>query len=181
MAARLAQQKGHRFLVEAVPKVRDAIFILAGDGPERDALEEQVRLLAVEDRVRFLGYRSDIPELLANSDALVLPSLYEGLPLAVLEAMAAGKPVVATSVGGTDEAVVDGETGFLVPPRDSDALAAAIRRVIQDDVLAQRLGANGRARVAAHFRVEAMVQQVAGVYDEVLGDDCRRVDGRRQA
>ena len=166
--ARLHQQKGHRFLLEAAVHIPDAVFVLAGDGPERQSLEREARVLGVSDRVRFLGHRTDIPGLLMSCDVLVLPSLCEGLPLVVLEAMAAGKPVVATSILGTNEAVVDGETGFLVAPSNSAALAAAIQRVIQDDGLARRLGANGRVRAAARFSLQSMVQQVAGVYDEVL-------------
>jgi glycosyltransferase involved in cell wall biosynthesis len=118
--------------------------------------------------VRFLGFRTDVPELLANCDLVVLPSLFEGLPISVLEAMAAGKPVVATSVGGTDEAVVDGYTGLLVPPGDAPALATAIRRVIHDGALAKRLGVTSQAHIAAHFTAPMMVERVAAVYEEAL-------------
>ena len=144
------------------------VFVLAGEGSEREGLEQQAHELGIDQRVRFLGYRVDIPELLASSDLCVLSSLSEGLPLSVLEAMAAGKPVVATSIDGTDEAVVHGETGLLVPPADSHALAAAIRTVLEDDELAHRLGTSGRARVDAEFRVEKMVSRVAEIYDELL-------------
>ncbi|RIK39976.1 MAG: glycosyltransferase family 1 protein, partial [Chloroflexi bacterium] len=105
--ARLDQQKGHPYLLEAATQVPEASFVLAGDGPARAQLEEQSRALGLEHRVRFLGYRQDIPALLAGCDLFVLPSLYEGLPLAVLEAMAAGKPVIASAIPGTCEAVVD--------------------------------------------------------------------------
>ena len=111
--ARLHPQKGHVTLLEAAALVPNAVFLLAGDGPERHSLEAMAHALGIADRVRFLGQRSDIPELLASSDVFVLPSLYEGLPLSVLEAMAAGKPVIATRIGGTDEAVIDGTTGIL--------------------------------------------------------------------
>jgi glycosyltransferase involved in cell wall biosynthesis len=97
----------------------------------------------------------------------VLPSLFEGLPIAVLEAMAAGKPVVATAVGGTGEAVVHGETGLLVPPTDAEALAGAIERVATDDRLAARLGRCGRARVESHFHVDRMVQRVTAIYEQL--------------
>ena len=166
--ARLHVQKGISFLLDAAREVPDALFAIAGDGPQRAALEQEVRARGLSERVRFLGFRNDIPDLLANSDVLVLPSLYEGMPVSVLEAMAAGKPVVATLIGGTDEAVVDGHTGFLVPPGDAPALAAAIRRVIHDRALAERLGANGRARVAAQFTAQMMTEGVADVYEEAL-------------
>jgi len=166
--ARLDRQKGHRCLLEAAAAVPNALFVFAGDGAERASLEREARGRGVAERVRFLGHRDDVPNLLASCDLFVLPSLHEGLPLAVLEAMAAGKPVVATGIGGTDEAVVDGETGLLVPPSNPDALAGAIRRVLGDDALGRRLGAAGRARASACFSSAAMVAQVAGVYDELL-------------
>jgi len=166
--ARLDEQKGHRYLLEAAAQVPEAQFVLAGDGPLRASLEAQTRTLGVEGRVKFLGYRSDIADLLADCDVFVLPSLYEGLPLSILEAMSAGKPVIATHIGGTDEAVIAGETGLLVPPADSAALAAAIRSVLTNRLLAQRLAAAGRARVEREFSVAKMIQQVINVYDELL-------------
>ena len=176
--ARLDEQKGHRYLLEAAAQVPEAQFVLAGDGPLRASLEAQARSLGVEDRVKFLGYRSDIADLLADCDMFVLPSLYEGLPLSILEAMSAGKPVIATHIGGTDEAVIAGETGLLVPPADSAALAAAIRSLLTDRPLAQRLATAGRARVAQEFSAAKMVQQVIAVYDELLAKH-EVVNGRR--
>ncbi len=167
-AARLDKQKGHCYLLEAAALVPEAQFVLAGDGPTRSSLEERVQALGLGDRVVFLGYRSDIPELLACCDLFVLPSLYEGLPLSVLEAMAAGKPVIASAVGGTDEAVIPGETGLLVPPADPIALATAIRTLLDDSPLAQRLALNGRAGVQREFSAKRMVQRVTQVYDELL-------------
>ena len=127
--ARLDEQKGHRYLIETAAQVPEAEFVLAGEGPLRPELEAQARSLGVDGRVRFLGYRDDVANLLRDCDVFVLPSLYEGLPLSILEAMAAAKPVIATQIGGTDEAVIHGETGLLVPPADPPALAAAIRTV----------------------------------------------------
>jgi glycosyltransferase involved in cell wall biosynthesis len=176
--ARLDEQKGHCYLLEAAAQVPEAQFVLAGDGPLRASLEAQARSLGVEDRVKFLGYRSDIADLLADCDVFVLPSLYEGLPLSILEAMSAGKPVIATHIGGTDEAVIAGETGLLVPPADSAALAAAIRSLLTDRPLAQRLATAGRARVAQEFSAAKMVQQVIAVYDELLAKH-EVVNGRR--
>jgi glycosyltransferase involved in cell wall biosynthesis len=166
--ARLHSQKGHVDLLEAAALVPDAIFVLAGDGPERPALEAQARSLGIEGRVRFLGHRTDIPQLLAVSDLFVLPSLYEGLPLSVLEAMAAGKPVIATQIGGTSEAVTNGETGVLVMPRDSNALAAAIQRMLTDHDLASRLAQSALDRVRQEFSSDVMVRNVSRIYQELL-------------
>ena len=176
--ARLDEQKGHRYLLEAAARIPEAQFVLAGDGPLRPSLEAQARSLGVEGRVKFLGYRNDIADLLVDCDIFVLPSLYEGLPLSILEAMSAGKPVIATQIGGTDEAVIAGETGLLVPPADSTALAAAIRSLLTDRPLAQHLASAGRARVEQEFSEARMVQQVIDVYNELLAQH-EVVNGRR--
>lgn len=167
--ARLDVQKGHRYLLEAAVLVPDALFVLVGDGPERAVLEAQAQMLGMAGRVRFLGYRDDVPDVLACCDVVVLPSLFEGLPLVVLEAMAAGKPVVASRIGGTDEAVVHGVTGVLVPPADPMALARAIGALLACPALAAHMAAAGRVRVRQVFGVDAMVARTMAVYDEVLG------------
>lgn len=167
-SARLHSQKGHVYLLEAAALVPNALFILAGDGPERQRLEELSRKLGLEARVRFLGHRQDVAKLLASCDLFVLPSLYEGLPLSVLEAMAAGKPVVATAVGGTDEAVVHGATGLLVPPGDSAELAAAIRTMLSERALAARLAEAGKVRAMRMFSSETMVREVTRVYEDLI-------------
>jgi glycosyltransferase involved in cell wall biosynthesis len=167
-AARLHEQKGHRYLLDAIPDVPNASFIFAGEGPERNALEAQSRALDISERVVFLGARSDVPALLQSCDVFVLPSLYEGLPLAVLEAMASRKPVVATRIGGTDEAVVDGETGFLVPARNPPALAAALNALLEDPDRARAMGAAGRVRVERRFSSKRIAAGVAAVYEEAL-------------
>lgn len=166
--ARLYKQKGHRYLLEAAALVPEALFVLAGDGPERAGLEAQARSLGVADRVIFLGHRDDIPDLLASCDLFVLPSIFEGFSVSILEAMAAGKPVIATVVGGADEVIVNGETGLLVPPADPPALAKAIHTVLSDSVLNQRLAAAGKALVHQKFSAETMVQRTTQVYDELL-------------
>ncbi|MFN8473389.1 MAG: glycosyltransferase family 4 protein [Anaerolineae bacterium] len=180
--ARLHPQKGLSYLLRAACSVSDATFALAGDGPEREALETEVRERGLADRVVFLGHRTDVPALLAQSDLFVLPSLFEGLPLSVLEAMAAGKPVIATAVGGTGEAVTDGETGLLVPPADSAALASAIQRVLSDPALSHRLGAAGQARAQQEFSAETMSRRTTDIYAEILetrgGSRSRRWAGR---
>jgi glycosyltransferase involved in cell wall biosynthesis len=166
--ARLDDQKGHTYLLEAMANIPEAIVVLVGDGPTRTTLEAQAEQLGISARVRFLGYRTDIPDLLASSDFFVLPSIYEGFPLSILEAMAAGKAVVATAVGGTPEAVLDGETGYLVPPGDSAALAHAIRRVLVDTELAHEMGVAGGRRVQERFPITNMVQCVTNVYEELV-------------
>jgi glycosyltransferase involved in cell wall biosynthesis len=168
VTARLDKQKGHHYLLQAASLVPTAVFVLVGDGPERASLEAQARALGLSDRVTFLGYRNDVGDLLTTCDLFVLPSLFEGLPLSVLEAMAAGKPVVATAIGGTDEAIVQGYSGLLVPPGDPVTLAAAIRTVLSDPKLARRLAAAGKARVHEHFSADAMIQKVTHIYEEIL-------------
>jgi len=168
--ARLHPQKGHTFLIAAAAETPGATFVLAGDGPLRRELETQAREQHVSDRCVFLGERTDVPELLAAADLAVLPSLFEGLPVSVLEAMAAERPVIATAIGGTDEAITHQVTGLLVPPRDPAALAAAIRRLMGDPALAQRLATAGRARVERAFSADATAREVMRIYDEALGE-----------
>ncbi len=167
-AARLSPQKGLDVLLAAAALVPGAVFVVAGDGPERGALEARAEALGVEQRVRLLGARDDVPALLAVSDLFVLPSRFEGLPLSVLEAMAAAKPVVASNVGGMGDAVIHGETGTLVPPGDAAALAAAIRAFLAEPERARRAGEAGRERLCTRFSAEMMIAGVTAVYDELL-------------
>lgn len=171
--ARLDEQKGHGTLLDAATRLPSALFVLAGDGPERLALERQARALGVLERVRFLGHRSDVPELLAACDVFALPSLYEGSSLALLEAMAAGRAIVASDVPGTDELIVDGVSGLLTPPGDPAALAAAIRRLSEDAPLRAALGAAAQ-RAARRFTPQAMAARVTRVYAELLGERASR-------
>jgi glycosyltransferase involved in cell wall biosynthesis len=168
--ARLHEQKGHAFLLAAAAQIPDASFVLAGDGPCRVELEAQARDLGIAERCIFLGHRSDVPDLLAAADLFVLPSLYEGLPISVLEAMAAERPVVATAIGGTDEAVTHELTGLLVPPRDAAALASAIHRMRADPALAGRLASAGRERVERAFSSDVTARHVMRIYDEVMAE-----------
>jgi glycosyltransferase involved in cell wall biosynthesis len=166
--ARLHRQKGHAYLLSAAAQLHDVTFVLAGDGPLRAELEGRARELGIAERCVFLGHRSDVPDLLAAADLFVLPSLFEGLPLSVLEAMAARRPVIATAIGGTDEAVIHELTGLLVRPRDPDALASAIRRMRSDPGLARRLAAAGRERVEREFSSVVTAHEVMWIYDEVI-------------
>jgi glycosyltransferase involved in cell wall biosynthesis len=166
--ARLDAQKGHRYLIQAATHVPDAVFVLVGDGPERPALETQVRTLGLEDRVIFLGFRDDVPDLLACCDLHVLPSVFEGLGLSLIESMAAGKPVVASAIGGIDEVVIHGVSGLLVPPGDPIALARAISAILSNHSLAARLAAAGKERAWREFSAETMVSRITEVYEEIL-------------
>ena len=171
---RFVEPKGYPHLLDAMVRIQahlpEVKALLVGDGELRPAMEEKVQKLGLSDSVVFTGIRRDVPEILALLDIFVLPSLWEGLPIALLEAMAAGLPVVATAVGGTPEVVVDGVTGFLVPPRDPQALADAILRLLRDPELRQRMGEAGRARVAAHFSIEQMVHKTEALYEQLLAE-----------
>jgi glycosyltransferase involved in cell wall biosynthesis len=164
---RLHEQKGHRFLVDAASAIPVARFAVAGDGPDRASLETQVHASGLQDRFTFLGARRDISHLLAACDVFVLASLYEGLPLSVLEAMAAGKPVVATRVGGVEEAIVDGATGLLVRSGNAGELAAAIRWILADPQRARAMGEAGRERVNRHFTADRMVSKTVDLYEQL--------------
>jgi glycosyltransferase involved in cell wall biosynthesis len=170
-AGRLAPQKGVDDLIDALDLLQHVLpalrTLIVGDGPLRAQLESRASAFCLDPFVRFLGHRDDVPRLLEAADLLVLPSLYEGLPNVVLEAMRFRKPVVATAAPGTTELVVDGQTGLLVPVRKHTALAQAIRTVIEDPRLARRLGEAGRARVDAEFGVETMVERFAELYESL--------------
>jgi glycosyltransferase involved in cell wall biosynthesis len=164
--ARLAEQKGQRDLIAAAPHVLDrhpdARFVVAGDGELREELERLAEPLG--DRFTFLGARQDVPDLLASFDVFVFPSRFEGLCLAVIEAQAAGVPVVATPVGGIRETVVDDETGWLVSPRDVEALAGRISWCLDHPEEAQRVAAEARRRVLQRFSVDRMVAETLALY-----------------
>jgi glycosyltransferase involved in cell wall biosynthesis len=170
-AGRLAAQKGVEDLLRALDLLQhvrpDLRTLIVGHGPLRGHLEDLVHAFRLDKAVKLLGHRDDVPRLLSAADLLVLPSLYEGLPNVVLEAMQARKPVVATAAPGTTEAVIDGQTGRLVPLHNPPALAEAIRSVIQDPDLARRMGDAGRARVETTFRAETMVGLFAALYEQL--------------
>lgn len=171
--ARLEPQKGIRFLIEAMELLQssgvDAELWIVGDGPDRPELEAMVNASPdLRDSVKFLGQRDDVPALLGQMDMFVLPSLWEGLPNAVMEAMAARLPVVATSVDGTPELVNDGETGLLVPPKSPEALADAIAKLVADGALRQRMGQAGRRRIEQHFTEDRMIAETEALYRELI-------------
>jgi glycosyltransferase involved in cell wall biosynthesis len=146
----------------------DAHLLVIGDGPQRDVLERYARQCQIADHVHFLGTRNDVPRLMPHFDLLWLASGFEGLPNVVMEAMATGVPVVASDIAGTNELVVSGETGFLVPLGDRAAYARCAHKILEDTALRARLGAAGRQRIESKFSVDAMVAAHAALYRELL-------------
>jgi glycosyltransferase involved in cell wall biosynthesis len=171
LLGRLSVEKGHTFLLEALKRLSlrrpHLTAMFAGIGPLERDLKALCNTLGLVDRVLFLGYRADLSRLLAASDLVVLPSISEGLPLAAVEALASARPVVATQVGGIPEIVLDGETGLLVPPNDSAALAAAIDRILDDPTFGVRLGINGRCFVEQHFDVRLQIERTMTLYGKL--------------
>ena len=171
--ARLDEQKGISYLIEAARKVveekPDTRFIIVGDGPLRKSLEGLSTRLGLEEHVLFLGARNDVAEILKASDVFVLPSLWEGFPNVVLEAMASGLPVVATKTSGTPEAVADGDTGLLVEPKDAQGLAEAIRTMVSDEQQRRAMGARGKKRVMELFSLEKMITANEELYLRLAG------------
>ncbi len=157
----LAAQK----TVETLPEAR---FLIVGDGPRRGRLEDMAARLGIEDRVIFAGWQADIKRYLAIMDVFVVTSLIEGSSFAILEAMAIGKPVIATDVGGNPELVADGETGFLVGVNDTDALADRMANLLADDEKAAAMGQAGRERIEADFTEKQMLDKTADVYAELM-------------
>jgi glycosyltransferase involved in cell wall biosynthesis len=171
MVGRLSQQKAPQdFLRAAALVVRefpDAIFLVIGDGPLRADLEQLAASLGIADRVRFLGFRSDIPLVMAALDVFVLPSLWEGLPLTILEAMLAAKPVVASAVNGVVEVVQHECTGFLFPPQEVEQLAAHLVTLLRDPSGAQAMGKAGQGRVQEHFCIDRTIARLSELYQDL--------------
>lgn len=164
----LKEQKGHRYLVDAIAPIiaeNPHLHVLfAGDGQLREPLQQQVREAGLEKHIHFLGNRQDVPDLLAASDYFVLPSLWEGLPMALIEAMASGLPVVATQVSGSQQVVVSGESGILVPPGDSEQLRQAISSLIFDPVQSRAMGQAARERVEDMFGARKQAEEHLQLY-----------------
>jgi len=165
---RLQPQKGHRYLLEAfagvIRQIPETCLLVIGEGPLRKQLEQQAAGLGLAGRVRFLGDRSDVADLLPLLDVYVHPSLYEGMPNAVLEAMAAARPVIATHVDGTQELIVDGQTGWLVEPADPATLAERMAFALRRPEGARRMGLAAAERIQARFSVDRMIAAYDTLY-----------------
>ncbi|RJP20679.1 MAG: glycosyltransferase [Candidatus Abyssobacteria bacterium SURF_5] len=172
MVGNLYPVKGYPFFLEAMSLVKQkfplANFIICGRGKLQAELEMQARHLNLSGSLKFLGFRPDVPRLLRLMDVFVLSSLSEGLSLSILEAMAAARPVVVTDVGGNHEIVVEGETGFLVQPRNAKALAEKVCYLLGNDSVARRMGENGRTRAAAVFSREIMLRNYEHLYEALV-------------
>jgi glycosyltransferase involved in cell wall biosynthesis len=172
--ARLSPEKGHTVLLRAFRKVisrhPQARLALIGEGEERERLQQLTTKLNIGDCVRFLGLRVDVPEVLATCDLFTLPSIQEGFPMVILEALAAGKAVIASEVGAIPNVIRHGATGLLVPPGDADALAHALCLLIEDEGMRRRLGHSGREFVREAYDFERTVGRYDNLYQRVLGE-----------
>ena len=167
---RLTHVKGHGYLIEAAGKILDVrldtTFVFLGDGELLNELKDMVTKLDIEENVKFLGWRDDVAEVMSVFDVFVLPSLNEGMGRVLVEAMALGKPIVASDVGGIPDLVVNGENGFLVPVGDVGALADAINRLIQKPGMRKKMGRCGK-KIAVDYSADAMVQKIDRLYREL--------------
>jgi glycosyltransferase involved in cell wall biosynthesis len=170
---RLNEQKGHRYLLEAAARVLSAVpaarVLVVGDGDLEGPLRDQARALGIADRVVFAGHRDDVPALLGAIDVFCISSTYEGTPLTLFEAMAAGKAIVSTAVDGCREVIEDGVTGVLVPPRDPQTLALRLQELLADRGRRESL-ARGALRASARYDVRRGVEAMQALYDEVLAE-----------
>lgn len=167
--ARLCEQKGHIYLIEAIrkiiPEFPEAKFLFVGDGELRDFIQSKIKAYNLQNNVLIIGFRNDIPELLQISDCMVLSSIWEGFPYVVIEAMAAGVPVIAPAVNGVPEAVENGSTGFLIPPRDSEILQEKISIVLKDKNTSKNFSSNARSKVR-QFTYEKMIRETEEIFDK---------------
>jgi len=171
-ARRLIRYKGIEYLLEAAAILHSEFpglrVEIAGIGPERENLVQRAADLGIAGSVEFLGWVNDLNHVLPRWDVFVIPSIEEGFGIAALEAMAAGLPVIASSVGGLPEIIEDGKTGWLVPPRDAEALASRLRMLLINPELRYNLGAAAYARARDHFSAAQMTENFAQLYDELL-------------
>ena len=170
VVARLEAEKGHRHLIDAMPAILEAApdtwLAIVGEGSQADALKAQAR--NISDQIVFTGRRDDVSAITADLTVAVLPSLREAQGISILEAMARRRPVVASAVGGIPEVITSGVDGILVPPADPSALAVAVRSLLGDASLRQRIGEAGYRTVADRFSIDAQVKRIEAVYDEEL-------------
>lgn len=172
VVCRLVEQKGVTYGLQAfarvAPRYPDAHLIIAGDGTLRAALEAEARALGCTDRIHFLGWRADVTPVLAALDILLMPSLWEGFGLVMLEAMAQRVPIIGSDVSAIPEVVARGETGLLVPPRDVDALEGALDTLLGDEALRRHMGLLGEDRLETLFSAARMVEQTLALYNHLL-------------
>jgi glycosyltransferase involved in cell wall biosynthesis len=173
IVARLMPQKDHATFLAAAARVHQQIpdvrFLIVGEGPLLPRLIDQTQELGLQGAVIFAGLRRDVPAVMAAIDVLAFSSKWEGLPVAMLEGMAAGKPVVATAVNGIPGVLADGKMGILAPPNNPEALAEGMMALLQNPVLAQSMGATGYEHVAAHYSISAAIQRTAALYQRLIG------------
>jgi glycosyltransferase involved in cell wall biosynthesis len=171
MVSRVAEGKGFGVLIDAIESLSpdDISVCLVGDGPLTDEIAEEIRQRGLQEYVFMTGYREDVPRILAASDIFVLPSFWEGTPRVILEAMASGLPVVATDIAGIPEQVVDGESGYLIPPGDTEALVSRLEQLLTDPSRRDTMGERGQERIN-EFSVESMITALDSLYKEVLGE-----------
>ena len=169
---RLNKVKGHRFLLEAAREVLNArngvVFDVVGDGPLKDELEKLAKNLGISEQVKFWGFRDDAQAIIGTMDVFVLPSLHEGIPYALLEAMALSKAVVCSNVGGIREVISDGKDGVVVPPGDAQTLGGAILNLLSDLNYAKILGRNARKKVEHEYSVDLMVKRTMRLYCNLM-------------
>ena len=176
VVGRLVPIKGHKYLVSAAKRIvkefDNTIFVFVGDGYLKSNLERQAESLGVRKNIVFTGWRSDVIDVIGLFDILVLPSLNEGMGKVLVEGMALGKPIVASSVGGIIDLVKNGDNGILVPARDTGALEEAILRLIRNKNLAQELGKNGKTKVYPEYDAFVMIRQIEDLYESLLNRHC---------
>lgn len=169
---RLVWEKGFNYLLSAFKKIHGTIknsrLVIVGDGPMEKRLLNQANELGIKESVIFTGFIEDVRPLMTLFDVLAFPSISEGSPMTTLEAMAMEKPIVATSISGIKEQIIDGESGILIPPRDPAALAEAICNILNNDGQMNKLGLNARRRIDKYFSVEKMVAETRRVYQSLL-------------
>ncbi|MGE0267437.1 MAG: glycosyltransferase [Candidatus Omnitrophota bacterium] len=169
---RLNLQKGHKYLLESLKEIYnempDLKVLIVGDGEERDNLKRTAENDGIMPMLRFTGQRKDIPQVLALSKALILPSIFEGLPLCVLEAMASARPVIATDVGGTKELAVDGQTAFIVEPKRPELLSEAVRRLRALPDQGRQMGINGREIVRREFSISTITRKTSDMFEHLV-------------
>jgi glycosyltransferase involved in cell wall biosynthesis len=170
----LVARKGHSTLLVAAQQLKeqgyDIRYLICGDGALRSDLEAQAQILGLAQEVRFTGFCSEVPELQAAADCFVHVPRYEGLGVAVIEALAAGLPTIASRVGGIPELIEDEKTGILIPPTDANALSAALVRLFSHKQFARQLGIAGQTFVRNHFDINVMARTNEALYLELLAD-----------